>query len=386
MYRTPSQMVSKTHYSEHIGEFVPIDAWGGKAEAYLPPELPLPSPLDVEKLTPLLNEAEDATRRLNALIAEHPSLLRLFARLEGMASCHIEEIHASLESLLRFAAGLMPKMDRVQYVRDIFLYLDAFAHGRLRMKNGFPLCNRLIKEMHGRLLEKEPSKSPGELRQSQCWIGGRIPAEAVYVPPPAEYVVYLMENLEAFIQESNLPPVLIAGIAHAQFEMIHPFLDGNGRVGRMLIPLVLVERGQMEFPVAEASSHFWEHRQQYYARLRALHTHGDWNGWLRFYLEGLRNVAVGQVEVGQSLLRRFQADEKKLTGDEWAKEVFRAMQVHPIATTAFLANQMDVSEPETGLWRLVEKGIINWENDVFTYAKGLQVMKLGERIDRGNAI
>jgi len=242
-------------------------------------------------------------------------------------------------------------------VQEVSNYVAAMNHGLRRLReDGFPLSLRLIREVHEALLARGrgSDKTPGRFRRSQNWLGGTRPGNARFVPPPPDRVAECMGNLEKFLHDRlRRTPVLIkAALAHVQFETIHPFLDGNGRLGRLLITLILCAEGALAEPLLYLSLFFKEHRQEYYDRLDAVRLKGDWLGWLRFFLEGLQQTARQAADTSARILKLFEEDRGKIerlgrrAGS--AHRMHDLLRRHPITTVASAARQLGTTAPTAG--------------------------------------
>jgi Fic family protein len=238
--------------------------------------------------------------------------LYMYIRKEAVLSSQIEGTQSTLSDLLlheNVSAPGVPTED----VREVSNYVSAMHHG-LELLQKLPLCMRVVREVHGVLLSgtRGQDKTPGEFRHSQNWFGGSRPGNARFVPPPPHEVAPALSALEKFLNDEAEPmsPLIKAGLAHAQFETIHPFLDGNGRVGRLLITLIFLASGVLARPLLYMSLHFKRHRQEYYERLQRVRTEGDWEGWLDFYLDGVVAVASQAAETVDRLLRLFERDRQ----------------------------------------------------------------------------
>lgn len=268
----------------------------GGFEAFIPNDFP-PEDLDLGPMSDLLERATLALGRLvgSAEILPDPDLfVFMYVRREAVLSSQIEGTEASLVDLLEYEAQQGQAERRVD-VREITNYIDALRYGLERVET-LPLSLRLIEEIHGRLMRGvrggEPAKTPGEFRRSQNWIGGPSPASARFVPPPVPEMRASLHELEAFLHaDSDLPILIRVGLAHAHFETVHPFLDGNGRIGRLLITFVLAHEKILREPILYLSIFFKRNRPAYYDRLQAIREAGDWEGWLSFFLEGVAEVS-----------------------------------------------------------------------------------------------
>lgn len=258
---------------------------------------PLPRRLDLpQEIVTLLDEATGAVHRLGGvgrLIPNPHLLIGPHLRLEAVLSSRIEGTKTDVGQLLRFEAGEAPSADEADDVREVQNYVLAMEHGLRRVHDGFPVSIRLLREMHGMLLSgvRGQHRRPGELRSSPVWIGGSTLEDAVFVPPPTDAMLAAFSDLERFLHEQEMPLLVQLALAHYQFEAIHPFLDGNGRIGRLLIPLMLVLRDALTQPLLYLSAYFEQHRSEYYDHLLRTSQQGDLMPWLRFFLRGVRRQA-----------------------------------------------------------------------------------------------
>ena len=283
--------------------------------------VPAPLPPEVES-SPGLQRAFDAAilalGRLDGISAFLPDphvFLYTYVRKEAVLSSQIEGTQSSLSDLLLAELDEAPGVP-VDDVTEVSNYVAALDHGLQRLRDGFPISNRLLREMHGILLRsgRGAAKQPGEFRRSQNWIGGTRPGNASFVPPPPDRVEELMAALERFLngQPADTPPLLKAGLAHVQFETIHPFLDGNGRIGRLLIALLLTSDAVLGEPLLYLSLYFKQHRREYYALLGRVREQGGWTEWLRFFAEGVRETAEGAVTTARRLSDLFTSDLERI--------------------------------------------------------------------------
>lgn len=329
---------------------------GERVQAFIPDPLPPKPPLE---MTPqrqqLLERATLALGRLDSvtLLLPDPDLfLYSYVRREAVLSSQIEGTQSSLAQLLLFELKEAPGVP-LDDVVEVSNYVAALDHGLKRLQEGFPLSNRLIREMHGILLShgRGSEKSPGEFRRTQNWIGGTRPGNAQFVPPPPAHVQDCMADLERFIHgEDNPYPALIkAALAHVQFETIHPFLDGNGRIGRLLIAFILHHDRLLSQPLLYLSLYFKQHRSEYYRLLDQVRTEGDWEAWLDFFLEGVEQTATNAVETAKRLLALFQQDEQRIqaTGRSasTALRVFRVMCQRPLVNLNQVCERTELSFP-----------------------------------------
>jgi Fic family protein len=344
---------------------------GERVRAFVPPPLPPSSKaLDVTSLQAILAEANQAIGRLDGMTSALPDLrlfLYSYVRKEAVLSSQIEGTHSALSDLLLYENAETPgvPLDDVQEVSN---YVAALNHGLKRMRDGFPLSLRLIREIHEVLLAKGRGRhaQPGQFRKSQNWIGGTRAGNAAYVPPPPEYVLDCMGQLETFIHQkgASLPLLIRAGLVHAQFESIHPFLDGNGRVGRLLITFMLCAEEVLREPVLYLSLFFKKHRRLYYDRLNGTRGSEGWMEWLDFFLQGVRDTANQAARMAGNIDRLFHADREKIErfgrGATSALLVYRYAQANPLFSIKNAAREMEVSFPtaSSAVARMTEAGIL----------------------------
>lgn len=305
--------------SKRIGSYVTNNVAGESYEAFLPPPLPPEPPIDLIGLQNLLLRAERAVTRLDTIADVIPDinlLLYYYVRKEAVLSSQIEGTKSSLSDLLLYESHETPSVP-IDDVLEVSSYVAALQHGLNRMKEGFPLSLRLIREMHEILLRqgRGSNKQPGEFRRSQNWLGGSRPGNAMYVPPPPDRLMEFLDAFEKYMHEEkrHYSSIIDAGIIHVQFETIHPFLDGNGRIGRLLITIYLIMMGNLKQPLLYLSLFFKNNREEYYHRLSAVRQKGDWEGWLEFFLTGVAETAAQVVETSQEIERLFTSDLIQIT-------------------------------------------------------------------------
>jgi len=377
------------------GHYVTVTATGEKVQAFVPAPLPPRPPIDwTPDLRSKFDQALLALGRLDSvstLLPDTSMFLYMYVRKEAVLSSMIEGTQSSLSDLLLFELDQEPGVP-LDDVREVSNYVAALYHGLRRLAEGFPLSLRLIQEIHGVLLTKGrgSTQTPGELRRSQNWIGGTRPGNAVFVPPPAEEVLACMGTLELFLHDKPEPtPVLLkAALTHVQFETIHPFLDGNGRLGRLLITLLLCERKTLREPMLYLSLYFKTHRQYYYELLNRVRVTGDWESWLDFFAEAVTVTATQAVETAQQLLNVSNQDRDKISGlgraTASALQVHRALMEHPIATSNWLVEKTGIT-PATvnkALGHLEQLGIVREltaqkRNRLFSYIGYVEIMNRG---------
>jgi len=355
------------------GDYLTISTVGGETcRAFVPHPLPPEPPLKPDPaIQELENKALLALGRLDSvstLLPDTSLFLYMYIRKEAVLSSQIEGTQSSLSDLLLFESEFSPgvPLDDVQEVSN---YVAAITHGMSRLRNGFPMSLRLIKEIHGVLLSKGrgSEKDPGEFRRTQNWIGGSRPGNARFVPPPPDRLNDCMGALEKFLHNDPVKtPVLFkAALSHVQFETIHPFLDGNGRLGRLLITLLLCAEGALSEPLLYLSLYFKTHRDDYYNHLQNVRDNGDWENWLRFFLSGIRETSEQAVQTAKMLVRQFEEDRKKIqplgkaTGS--ALRVHHVLQQSPIISITNVARKTGLSFPtaKMSLTKLEELGIVS---------------------------
>ncbi|MEW6520784.1 MAG: Fic family protein [Thermodesulfobacteriota bacterium] len=380
------------------GRYVTIATVGEKAQAFVPAPLPPCPPIDwTPELRSKFDQALLALGRLDSvstLLPDTSLFLYMYVRKEAVLSSMIEGTHSSLSDLLLFELDQEPGVP-LDDVREVSNYVAALDHGLRLLEDGLPLSLRLFREIHGVLLAKGrgSKQTPGEFRRSQNWIGGTRPGNAAFVPPPAEEVLECMGKLELFLHDQPEPtPVLLkAALAHVQFETIHPFLDGNGRLGRLLITLLLCEQKVLRKPMLYLSLYFKTHRQYYYELLGKVRLTGDWEAWLDFFAEAVIVTATQAVEAAQQLLDLSTRDRDKISGLGRAAasilQVHRALMEHPIATSGSLVEKTGIT-PATvnkALGHLERLGIVREltaqkRNRLFSYAGYVEIMSRGTEL------
>lgn len=377
------------------GKYITSSTAGESVRAFVPTPLPPDPPID---WTPQLRNSFDqallALGRLNSvstLLPDTSQFLYMYVRKEAVLSSMIEGTQSSLSDLLMFELDQQPGVP-LEDVRTVSNYVDALHHGLNLLDSGLPLSSRLLREVHGVLLSKGRGRrqTPGEFRRSQNWIGGTRPGNAVFVPPPAAEVTECMKRLELFLHDQPEPtPVLLkAALAHVQFETIHPFLDGNGRLGRLLITMLLCEQQVLRQPMLYLSLYFKLHRTRYYELLNTVRLTGDWEAWLDFFAEAVLSTSTQAVETVQQLLDLFHQHRDQISGIGRAAastlKVHHTLQVRPIATSGWLVQQTGLT-PATvnkALGHLEQLGIVREitrqkRNRLFSYARFVELMNRG---------
>ncbi len=339
------------------GTYIMTSTAGESVRAFLPNPLPPDPPLRLaERDHDLVEKANRALGRLDGVATQLPDIplfLYFYVRKEAVLSSQIEGTQSSFSDLLLHEENLVPGVP-LEDVQEVSNYVAAMNHGLNRLrKDKFPLSLRLIREMHKVLLAKGrgSDKTPGKFRRTQNWLGGTRPSNARFVPPPPDRVADCMSNLEKFLhdQPQRTPVLIKAALAHVQFETIHPFLDGNGRLGRLLITLILCAEGAISQPLLYLSLFFKQHRQEYYDRLDAVRLKADWLGWLRFFLEGVEQTAQQAAGTAGHILRLFADDRHKVERlgrkATSAHHVFELLRQHPVVTIANATARLDMTAP-----------------------------------------
>jgi Fic family protein len=338
-----------------LGRYI-VKTYGDESvRAFVPPPLPPNPPVRLEALQHLLEQANQSLGRLDGLASVLPNLAlftHAYVRKEAVLSSQIEGTQSSLSDLLLFENDEAPGVP-LSDVQEVSNYVAALDHGLKRLREGFPLSLRLIREIHEVLLSKGrgSDKQPGEFRHSQNWIGGARPGSAVFVPPPPELVLDCMSALERFLhdQRADLPLLIKAGLVHVQFETIHPFLDGNGRLGRLLITFLLCAAGVLREPILYLSLYFKQHRSAYYDLLDRVRAKGDWETWLEFFLTGVGDTAEQAAAAARRIVAVFEEHRHKIEAlgrpAASALRVFEHLQRNPILSIPATARSIGISAP-----------------------------------------
>jgi Fic family protein len=368
---------------------------GEGVRAFIPDPLPPKIPLDLTNARQrLLERATLALGRLDSitLLLPDPNLfLYAYVRREAVLSSQIEGTQSSLSDLLLFEIDQAPGVPFDDVV-EVSNYVAALEHGVTRLRENFPLSNRLIREIHKKLLSRgrRSERSPGEFRRSQNWIGGTRPGNAHFVPPPPAQVEDCMAHFERFMHDENVPyPALVkAALAHVQFETIHPFLDGNGRIGRLLIALFLHHSKILSQPLLYLSLYFKQNRADYYRLLDLVRSEGEWEALIDFFLEGVEQTAAGAVQTAQRLVQLFEADRQHIQElgriTATALRISGALRERPIMTLKDACNRTGLSFPAAskGLDALINLRIAKeitgqQRNRVFAYDRYLAILNEG---------
>ncbi|MYM41358.1 Fic family protein [Duganella qianjiadongensis] len=380
MTRQTGTLSTTTTLGEHVDAFVPHP---------LPPSDPV---LDVQSYASTNHKAELALARLNGVAGLVPSedwLLYGAIRKEALLTSQIEGTQATLDDLFEGEAGM--ELDNPDDVEEVTNYLRAFRHVRdnLQSASGLPVSIRLICEAHRLLLAgvRGAGKQPGELRRSQNWIGGTRPGNAIFVPPPPERVNALLSDLERFIHTDNgeLPPLVKIALIHAQFETIHPFLDGNGRIGRLLISALLEHWQLMQAPLLYISGYLKQHQSEYYRLLSHIRTDGDWEAWVAFFLEGVISAATHAERTIVALATLIASDRRRLLASPKAGAIayrlFESLPMMPRFTVEQVKLRLETTYPtaNAAVKALSDLGIVHEmtgqrKNRSFGYAEYIELL------------
>lgn len=377
------------------GTYVHSSLNGQNYQSFVPFPLPPDPPLLLDQdLATLRDEALVALGELKGVTRVLPDarlFLYQYVRKEALLSSQIEGTQSSLSDLLLFELDEAPGVP-LDDVREVSNYMDALEHGLDRLRGDFPLSLRLLREMHEHLLRRGRgnNKAPGEFRRTPVWIGGPSPDRAQFVPPPADQVLPCLDALEKFLHatDDGISPLARAGLAHVQFETIHPFLDGNGRLGRLLIVLMLCDAGLLDEPSLYLSLFFKSRREEYYQRLDAVRSKGDWEGWLRFFFEGIAATSAQAVDTAQRLLQLFNGDREQLRASGriagTALQLHESFTRHPLRTIPRLGKELGLSKPAImrGLTTMEQLGMVREitgkkRYKVFAYQRYLDILSEG---------
>jgi len=380
-------------FENRRGRYVETVVAGETVRAFVPPPLPPTPPIDVLSLLPKLSLADRALGRLDGitvLLPRQELFLYMYVRKEAVLSSQIEGTQSTLSDLLRFETEAQAGQP-IDDIREVSNYVDAMMYGLERLET-LPLSLRLMREMHQRLLQsgRGAAKNPGEFRRSQNWIGGTRPGNALFVPPPVPQLEAGLDAFERFMHEeaSGLPPLIKAGLLHVQFETLHPFLDGNGRIGRLLVTLYLCVHDVLRKPLLYLSLYLKTHRADYYRLLQEVREHGAWEAWLEFFLDGVAETANQAFDAAMRIGELFKADRERITAESdrvgSALRVHELLQQNPFATGTSLVQQTGLTPPtvNAALVELQRLQIVNeitgrQRGRVFAYTAYLGILNEG---------
>lgn len=377
-----------------IGQYVESSKVAGESfRSYIPNPLPPNPPIRMNEIFPVLDQATVALGRLDGIstiLPDPPLFLYMYVRKEAVLSSQIEGTQSSLSDLLLYETELAPGAP-INDVTEVSRYVAALNFGLDRLKE-LPLSLRLLREIHAVLMKdsRGGNKQPGEFRKSQNWIGGSRPGNARFVPPPPEYLVECLDKFEKFIHDetATLPALIKAALLHVQFETIHPFLDGNGRLGRLLITLLLYEQKVLTEPILYLSLYLKANRQQYYELLQAVREKGSWEDWIKFFLSGVISTANQAIETAQAILALFATDQKRIgqsnKSTPSALTIHKFLQQHPITNTTKIQSSCNLSLPTIlRILRFLEKLNLVEEitgkerHKIFIYKEYLDILNRG---------
>lgn len=354
------------------GSYVEGSLSAERYQAFVPYPLPPVPPVAIDiELSMLLESANRALGRLDGLASLFPDpdlFIYFYVRKEALLSSQIEGTQSSLSDLLLFENEEAPGVP-LDDVQEVSCYVAAMNYGLERLRGGFPMSLRLLRETHAKLLNngRGAEKDPGEFRRHQNWIGGSRPALAMFVPPPPDRLQQCLDEFERFLHEDppSVPLLLKAAMAHAQFETIHPFLDGNGRLGRLLITLLLCADDAMSQPILYLSLFFKANRDEYYQRLQLVRERADWEGWIKFFLLGVKETSEQAAAAGRRMLAIFDEDRGRIEqlgrASGSAMRLFQILQRKPMLTIPGAAEKLQLSQPAitAAFANLMQLGIVN---------------------------
>ena len=378
--------------NKRIGTYITQSVVGESYKAYVPPKLPPEPCVDMVKLYPYLEQATLALAELNAVSKSIPNaalFIYMHVRKEALLSSQIEGTQSSLSDLMLFEHHQKPEVS-LEDVEEVSNYVKAATYGLKKLRGDFPLSLRLIREIHSVLLSggRGSGKLPGEFRRSQNWIGGTRPGNAMYVPPPVDHLDQCLSDWEKFLHDDSMPILIKAGLAHVQFETIHPFLDGNGRLGRLLIILLLCSNGLLDEPILYLSLYFKQNRQVYYNLLQEVRLHGAWETWLEFFLKGVSGSAKQAIGATNLINDLFDHDLAKINNLGRARfscvKIFEYLKKLPQVTTPLIAKQLNMTTPtaRSSLNHMVAYGILEEisgkkRDKIYVYQKYLDILESG---------
>ena len=377
------------------GIYQKLKIGGEEVRSFIPNELPLKQPLKLSaELSRKLDNALVSLGRLDSIseiLPDSSLFLYMYVRKEAVLSSMIEGTQSSLSDLLVYELDGIPGVP-IDDAMEVSNYVKALEYGVSQIDNNFPISSRLFKEIHSILLSKGrgSSKEPGQYRVSQNWIGGTRPGNAAYVPPPPNMVDKCMGNLENFLHDikSATPVLLKAAISHVQFETIHPFLDGNGRLGRLLISLLLYENKILQKPLLYLSLYFKIHRQECYEHLTNVRVKGDWESWIDFFADAVIHTSNQAVRTARSLIALIERDENTIKNmgraSSTALQVYMCFVKNPILNAGAIQNQssLSVATIHSSLENLVDLGILEEvsqkkRNKIYAYKEYIHILNEG---------
>ena len=379
--------------SAPTGRYLTIGSGDSRYRAFVPDVLPHSFELEAADYD-LMERANRALGRLDGSTSLSPDrdlFLYLYIRKEAVLSSQIEGTQSSLSELLAYESTGGRRVPDPEDVQEVSRYVTALNHGLNRLRQeAFPLSLRLLREIHAVLMAagRGSQLTPGEFRRTQNWLGGSSLSRAVFVPPPVPEMLSALDDLEKFLYMPQVPVLIKAAVAHVQFETIHPFLDGNGRVGRLLITFLLCAEDVLQEPWLYLSLYFKENRSEYYERLNRVRTHGEWRAWILFFLEGVRSVSTQAVQTAQAILKQFQSDRETIRNQSSRRsgtllQVHEVLQRRPIVAVRDVQAISPLTNPTVrkALEELVELGIVERLSDTrvgtYSYTAYLELLERG---------
>lgn len=378
--------------NQRIGTYITQKVGGESYKAYIPSKLPPEPPIDLPKLYPYLEKATLALAELNATCKTIPNtslFIYMYVRKEALLSSQIEGTQSSFSDLMLFEHNQKPAVSK-EDVEEVSNYVKAVSYGISRLKENFPLSLRLLREIHGLLLSggRGSGKLPGEFRRSQNWIGGTRPGNALFVPPPVDQLQQCLSDFENFLHDDSLPVLVKAGLAHVQFETIHPFLDGNGRLGRLLVVLLICNSGMLDEPILYLSLYLKQNRRIYYELLQEVRNHGAWETWLEFFLEGIHVSARSAIQTATQINALFAENAARIAtlgrARFAAEQILDYMKLLPQVTVPLLAKELTLTAPtvRNALDSMQVLGIVEEisgkkRDKVYVYRKYLSLLEYG---------
>jgi len=378
--------------NQRIGIYVTQKVAGEVYKAYIPAKLPPKPAVDLVKIYSYLEKATLSLAELNITCKSVPNtslFIYMYVRKEALLSSQIEGTQSSFSDLMLFEHNQKSEIS-LEDVEEVSNYVKAMTYGLEKLKNGFPLSLRLLRKIHNILLSggRGSKKLPGEFRRSQNWIGGTRPGNALFIPPPVDYLNQCLADFENFLHDNSVPVLIKAGLAHVQFETIHPFLDGNGRLGRLLITLLLCHNGMLDAPILYLSLYLKQNRHTYYELLQEVRLHGNWETWLEFFLEGIHKTALQAIQTAKLINQLFEEDIIRIDGVGRTrficKQVLEYMKLLPQVNVPMLAEELNITAPTARhaleLMRKLNilKEISGKKRDkVYVYRKYLDILEEG---------
>lgn len=378
--------------NKRIGIDITQKVSGETYKAYVPAKLPPEPPIDLTLLYPYLEKATLALAELNSIHKTIPNtalFIYMYVRKEALLSSQIEGTQSSFSDLMLFEHNQKPEVS-IEDVEEVSNYVKAINYGLERLKDDFPLSLRLLKEIHSILLSgaRGSTQTPGEFRRSQNWIGGTRPGNALFVPPPVEHLSDCLGDFERFLHDESLPVLIKAGLAHVQFETIHPFLDGNGRLGRLLIILLLSASSMLDEPILYLSLYLKQNRHTYYELLQEVRELGTWETWLEFFLIGVEKSSKQAIQTATRINDLFEKDSEKISHLGRARfsceQTLEYMKKLPQVTAPLLAKELQMTPPtaRSALNHLKSIGVLEEvsgkkRDKVYIYRKYLDILQDG---------